>query len=118
MPIHVGKFTIPGEAHSDDHVLEVDFDAEGWFESASNAEICALASIGWGGDQEADVIALTLREYDEDLSTLFDYLYLRNNREQADPTIGFEVHINEAAAVEWLSIHRPQVLADLKGKAA
>lgn len=112
------KIVIPAEAHSDDHVIEVEFDSEAWFESASDDEIRALAGIDWGGDYEADQIALTLSEYDEDLKSLFDYLYLRNNREHAHPKIGYEVHVREAAALDWLSTKKPVLYAELARKVA
>ena len=41
---------INAEAHNDDHVFEVPFDAFGWFEQPTDAEGRALAAYGWGGD--------------------------------------------------------------------
>jgi hypothetical protein len=100
MPIHA-------ECHSDDYVVEVNFDAEPWFAQASDEELCALARCGWGGDYPADEIARFASEMNEDVQRMFAYLELVRQKRDAP---GFECHVEERAAIEWISVHRPQFL--------
>lgn len=44
------SFKIKAEVHTDDHIYEVNFDAEPWFAQASDKEILEVAECGWGGD--------------------------------------------------------------------
>jgi hypothetical protein len=102
---------IAAEVHSDDHVFEVPFKANRWFASASPDDICKLAKAGWGGDEPADRVALELAPCNEEIEALYTYLELKNSVQHAGETIGFEVHVDEDSAREWLRIHRPYILA-------
>jgi len=102
---------INAEAHSDDYVFEVPFLANEWFTSATPAQICNLVDCDWGGDAAADCIALELTEANEEIQRLFDYLSLKNSDRNRRESTGFEVHVEEDQAREWLRIHRPDILS-------
>lgn len=99
-------FTIPAECHSDDHSHEVDFDALPWFEQASDDEIVALAAIDWGGDQEADEVAIFCQDHNNELNALFNYLDKIKNKRSHKDMCGFECHVEEVPAMEWLRTHK------------
>lgn len=65
--------TIRAECHSDDHNIEISFDAVKWFKKVTDADIISLAQCSWGGDYPADNVA----EHFEKSTTkrLFDYLH-------------------------------------------
>ena len=102
---------IGAEIHSDDYVFEVPFLANEWFASATAAQICDLADCDWGGDAAADSVALDLPEANEEIQRLFDYLELKNSGRYRQGTTGFEVHVEEDQAREWLRVHRPEILS-------
>lgn len=101
--------SISAEVHSDDHVIETTFDASRWFAQASDDEILKLARCGWGGDYPADDVALFAAGYDADVKKVFDYLELVGHKKDRP---GFECHVNEDSAREWLEIHRPNIQID------
>jgi hypothetical protein len=90
---------IRAEAHTDDRVYEVDFDAADYFAQASDADILALHECGWGGDYPADYVAEFMATLDSDLEALFAY----NARAWEG---GFECHVRDDDAMAWLKIHR------------
>lgn len=94
---------IRAEAHSDDHRIEVEFDATLWFEQADIQEILDLAKCEWGGHYAADQVALELADGHRELTRLFDYLNIVND-------VGFEVHVDEDNARAWLLINHPGLL--------
>ena len=102
---------IKAEAHSDDHAFEVEFDAAPWFEQAGNKEVYALARCGWGGDYPADAVADFMRDRVAELTDMFKYLeavaFKRDNP-------GFECHVDETQAMEWLKFHRPDLFCNIK----
>jgi hypothetical protein len=100
---------ISAEAHSDDYQIEATFDAFDWFEQASDAEILELAEIGWGGDYAADAVA----QFFEETSTqeLFEYL------EDSESPPGFECHVDEKAAIHWISENRSHLLREISDPA-
>ena len=105
--------TIKAEAHSDDYVIEVDFDATPWFAQASDEEIAALAAIDWGGDYESDEVA----DYCSDvpgLVRLFDYLDNIRDDPMKKDCCGFECHVDEESALNWLQQYRPLLWQQLK----
>ena len=65
---------ILAEAHSDDVIVEVTFDASGYFAIAPAEAICKLARNDWGRCYEADAVAQHFAQYNEGLSRLFEYL--------------------------------------------
>jgi len=100
---------IPAEAHSDCDRIEIEFDALHWFESATDAEIIALAECGWGADRPADVVAEHFS--DDVLKPLFDFMAVEGlTMPDNDDPVGYEVHVNEYAAMVWLRKHRPAIV--------
>jgi len=69
--------------------------------------------IGWGGDYAADDVAHSLEESNMEIEQLFDYIFIRNHGggDTRRDAIGFEVHIKEEDAIEWLKNNRPSVYA-------
>lgn len=98
---------IKAECHSDDRCVEVTFDATPWFEKATNDEIIELAGCGWGGDYPADEVAEHMACHVDSIADMFIYIRNRNKIE----TIGFECHVDEEDAMNWLAIHRPELYA-------
>lgn len=100
---------INAEVHSDDHVYEVDFNALPWLIQASNDEILALAEIDWGGDSEADEVAIFIddRKLDAEVCSLFAYLdMLRTNKSMFGEEIGFEVSVDSKFAMQYCRAFR------------
>lgn len=96
---------VQADASTDDGAYKIVFDATEFFDKAEPVEIITLAAEGWGGDYSADYVA-EFMAYEaslknEDLQRMFKY--------DADMEIGFEVHIERATAMRWLSENRPQV---------
>ena len=91
---------IHAEVHSDDYRHQVDFDALPWFEQATDEEIVALAACGWGGDYEADEVALFFEDKNPAIAVLLDHC-------RAADECGFECHVDEADALAWVRKHRP-----------
>jgi hypothetical protein len=100
---------IEAEAHSDDRVHEVVFDAEPWFDQALDDEILDLVDIGYSHDYAADYVAEYFEDSDPRLSALFEYARRMFN-------VGFEVVVDSAAAEAWLRTHRPHLGNYLDGE--
>lgn len=99
--------TIGASAHSDDHRVEVDFDAAPWFKKAIAEDILSLVYCQWGGDYPADDIAQSMAEHEAQLARMFDYISIANTDRI---TIGFECHVETDDARAWLNRHRPELL--------
>jgi hypothetical protein len=84
----------------DDSGPQVDFDATPWFETATDAQILALADCGWGGDDPADEVAQAMRTVHE-----VDALFVLIEHGRA----GYESRIDPGDALAWLAEHRPQL---------
>lgn len=98
---------IPAEVYSDDRIVEVNFDALPFFQQASAEELQQLAECGWGGDYPADQVAIHCADDNADVQRVFDYLGYRPRH--YGETVGFECHVEEAPALEWLKANRPEV---------
>ncbi len=103
---------IHAEAHSDDRIIEVEFDAEPYFAQATDHQLRALIACGFGGDYAADRLAEGLADEVDGLADLFKYLELVNKPGRRRETVGFECHADPAAAAAWIKANRP-VLAHL-----
>lgn len=99
---------ISSKAHSDDYHFEIEFNAAGWFAQADDDKILGLSSINWGGDEEADVVALFFESANAELADMFDYC---RSTARSRNAIGFECNVDEEDAMAWLKIHRPGVWA-------
>jgi hypothetical protein len=101
---------VPAKAYTDDRVIEVSFDAATWFQAATDVEIVQLAQCGYGGDYPADNVAIALATENEDLAELHRYL---ERRVDTRNECGFECHVDPAAALAWITQHRPALLGQL-----
>ena len=98
------RVRVCAEVHDDLRQLEVQFDAAPWFARASEDEIRALRGIGWGGNYEADDVARFFEDRHPEIGALM--LFCRTACR-----VGFECHIDENRAMQWLRLHRPQLWA-------
>jgi hypothetical protein len=97
---------IKAEVHSDDRAFEVSFNAIPWFQQADAEEVLDLAVHGWGGDYPADAVAQFMEDHVREVAELFRYLERIHDTPRG---CGFECHVNEDSAMEWLKINRPDV---------
>lgn len=95
--------TIPAECYSDDHHVEVEFDAEPYFRGADDLSIVQLALCGWNGDYPADWVAQHFEESNSQVKRMFDYIEAHGGQ-------GFECHVEEAGAVVWLRTNKPHLI--------
>lgn len=100
------------EVHSDDRVVEVEFDAQLWFDQASDDEIAALRDCDFGGDYPADAVALFAAEHDEGVRRLFTYLDILG---AGNKPMGFECHVVATDAETWLAEHGRSLLTVCSG---
>lgn len=100
---------IKANAYSDDHVVDIQFDATQWFEQVENSDLETLADCGWGGEEPADYVAYY---FEETLTKrLFDYLSFNPTMGYKNETVGFECYINESDAISWIKQNRPELFA-------
>lgn len=93
---------VHAETHDDEYYHTVsDFDCTSWFEQAADEDIVALAKCGFGGDYASDVVAeyYSNNEYYPEIVAMFSY-----------KRSGFECHVVEEQAVEWVKVHRPHLV--------
>lgn len=107
------KFAVPAECHSDDHAVEVKFDAAIWLKRASTKKIIDLCRCEWGGDYAADQVAQDMAAVNEDIDLMFKYVFARKKSRE---DIGYECHVQETEARAWLKKNRPRVFAKLTTK--
>lgn len=106
---------IRAEAHSDDGVSKVSFDAVKWFEVASDQEVLKLAKISWEHGYEADYVAQFFSE--SETKELFDHLSTNPRMPFTEDTVGFECSVNEEDACRWLAANRPDLYANVTEEA-
>ena len=97
---------IKAECHSDDYLIEVQFDATPWFEQAEDDEIQALIDCDWRGDYPADAVALHMQDQNKKLKALFEYVVAAKD---IGDGMGFEVAVDETSALKWLKENRPEI---------
>src|SRR5438045_9016152 len=103
VPRKVGtSLQVKAECHSDDHIIEVTFDAEPWFEQASDEAVVQLASCGWGNDYPADDVASFVAGMNQDVQRVFTYLKLVACKRDHP---GFECTVERSCAIEWIRRH-------------
>lgn len=100
---------IKAEVHDDNHTHTVPFEAEGWFQSASDDDIRGLAKAGWTGCSLSDDIANTsdseaVRKFFDDLNIAHSFF---------PHGLGYEVVVDEADALDFLAMERPDLFAEL-----
>ena len=92
------------ECHQQCHAI---FDATPFFEQATLGEILGLKFIGWGGDYQADAVALFMLERDAGVAKVFHFLDLHPSTADGYP-LGFEVQVREADVARWVFANRPE----------
>jgi hypothetical protein len=110
------EFVIPAEAHSDDRVFEVPFDAEEWFKQASDDEILQLAQCDWGGNYPADSVAEFMAERCPRLAKLFEYLEHIATLPTKKDVCGFECSIDDEAVMRCLRRHEPELAKKIEAE--
>ena len=97
---------ITAEAHSDDRMFEVPFDATFWFQQASDQEILKLAKCDWGGDYPADHVAEFMADHFPYLASMFKYIIRRDT--------GFECYVTGPEAMAWLKANKPELAKQIQ----
>lgn len=93
---------------TDDHQYEIEFDATKYFEDAPDEAILNLAQVGWGGDYPADWVAEYLESDNSRIKEMLDYVRHPSVRNRPNAP-GYEVHVNEEDALEWLKANRSRL---------
>lgn len=101
---------IHAEVRSDDLSRMVQFDALPWFEQASETEIVDLMRCGFGGDYPADDVAWFFALRPERGGSHYDARIADILNGCVEQDIGFECHIREADALDWIERFRPSTL--------
>lgn len=97
------KFTIPAEIHSDDHRVQVEFDALPWFETATENQVLSLRKGDWCCSIHADRVATEHPDPTKQIARVLDYC--ETITQTGDP-MGFEVWVLHRAAITWLKANR------------
>ncbi len=100
---------IAAKVWSDDHNMEAEFNAAGWFAKANDEEVITLADTGWRGDSVSDSVAEHASAHGSEVRAVFDYV--GSLPKKLD--IGFECEVDEDNAMAWLAQHRPGLHARL-----
>ena len=107
---------IEAEAHSDDYVISVKFDATPYFVQADDEKLWALYACGWGGDYPGDYVAHHMAELLPSVEHLFTYLASISDIPSKRDVSGFECHVDRKQAMDWIAANRPalhaRILAD------
>jgi hypothetical protein len=91
-------------------IYEQVFDAEAWFEQASDEEILELADTGFGGDYPADNVAYFMEDRHRGVARTLEYARI----EGRDGAVGFEVHVDPGHAMAWIRFHRKHLLEHIE----
>jgi hypothetical protein len=102
---------VPAECHSDDHGVEVNFDAGSWLMQASDEEILDLLKIGGGYDYASDVVAEYMANSNDEVATMFSYIEIMNKKPGARETIGFECFVAVDPLMAWVKENKPEIYA-------
>lgn len=104
------RMRVPAEIHSDDYRFSGDFYAEAWLAQASDEEILALADEEWRSCEEADSVGYFYEDTNSGIQSLLAYCHATQGSRNS---IGFEVSVDERAALEWLRQNRPGLWAQI-----
>lgn len=91
---------ISARISSDDDAIKIRFDAQAWFDLASEQEVRDLINCGCGGDYAADTVAKHFE--DTTAKRLFDYLSAYPSMPFSDDPVGFECYLDAADIKEWI----------------
>jgi hypothetical protein len=90
---------------SDDTVMNEDFDATAWFESASDAAIARLQKEHWRRSPAADNVAYALEHQVPEIAEVLKYV-------RSQEECGFEVYIDEDEALQFIAMRRSERTAE------
>lgn len=93
---------------SQDGILKLSFDATPWFAKASDDEIFALATTGWGSSPAVDALVRDIGSCSQVASFLAE-MELPNLPNSTGATV--KVQVEEVAAGGWLVENRPALAA-------
>jgi hypothetical protein len=97
---------IKATAVTDDGMIRIEFDAEPYFQEASENDLWELYLCDFRDDLPADSVAVYFSQ-DATLD-LFTYLDLVNKYNPLGD-VGFECCVNRKQALEWIDQHRPNL---------
>lgn len=95
---------VQAETHSDDYRFEINFDAEPWFQQASDEEIINLLACGFRGDYPADAVALYFEDSNLLIRNMLAYCLSTKDLRQS---VGFECVVDPEDAMRWVKTQRP-----------
>lgn len=112
---------LPGEYveatfYTDDRVFEVKFDARTFMATATDEQLNAIYTVGFGGDYCTDDVADHLATYwghtpeGAQVRDAFAYLGLRNEARNVE-SVGFECRLDGHDFMTWLGACRPSLTA-------
>jgi hypothetical protein len=102
---------VSAEAYSDDHVINICFDAVDYISKARIEELQSLIKCDWGGDLPGDCVAYHYES--TELKRLFDYVHSIQGLPSKKDDCGFECHVDGDQALEWLQHNRPEIWQQL-----
>src|SRR5690606_32130940 len=92
---------IPAYVHADNYLFDATFEANRWFEQASDEQIVELAKSEWTGSM-ADEAARFVEVCNDSVKLVF--VYADHRTERAATT-----EVNAAIAMDWIREHRPHL---------
>lgn len=104
-------YLVPAGVWTDDHTIEVEFDAALWLKDASDKDVIALAECEWCQDYAADAVAEGVTKKYWKVSAFFSGLALINS--VRNEKSGFECGVDSEAAKEYLKEHRNSLYWDV-----
>lgn len=102
---------IQAKAWSDDHKIEVEFDATRWFTRATDEQILRLAHCDWGMDYPADEVVQEATGWDRNTRKLLAYLELINEKET---TVGSDCQVTGEQSLAWILHNRPWLIGFIR----
>lgn len=91
-------FAIPANAHTDDYMHVVQFDAEEFFKKATTKQLIDLIECEFGGDYASDAVVESMKGKYKDIDDLFAH---------TSGDVGFECYVNKDEAIQWILNNRP-----------
>jgi protein-disulfide isomerase len=107
---------VPAKFWTDDHQIEVEFDAQAYLAQAADEQLRAIHDVGFSGDYCTDAIAefMAHKGLNEDIAEGFTYLEALNKaRRLRGDTMGFECSVDGEAFLRWMDQHKGPLLANM-----
>lgn len=116
-PANRRDLVVFAEAHSDDRVVEVNFNATPYFETVDDEKLMALHGCGWSYDYPADDVVHFMAELSKDVSEIGTHIERVNDGgDRFRDTIGFGCSVNEEEAMTWIRKYRPHLLEKMSAE--